>query len=151
MSDQQQPTLEWHRQLAAQTFNSVWEILDQPQRSDYDVIRMIHMAHASVYHWSYVGEAIRMARGEWQVSRVYSVAGMAQSALYHAKISLAICQGSGIGGLDLAFALEAVARALSLEGKQAEARQYILEAREAAREIPGDEDRTCFLSELDTI
>lgn len=151
MSEPEQPNLTWHRQLAADTFNGVREILAQTDRTDYDVIRMIHLAHASVYHWSYVGDAINMARGEWQVSRVYSVAGMAESAFYHAKISLAICQGSDISGLDLGFAYEALARALTLGNRIEEAQNYIDKARDTAQEIPTNEDRDYFLSELNTI
>jgi hypothetical protein len=112
---------------------------------------MIHMAHTSVYHWSYVGEAVNMARGEWQVSRVYCVAKMAESALYHAQRSLGICLHNEIGDFDLAFGYEAVARALKLSGDQKGSRHYIDLAEQAAQKIASDEDKRYFLSELKTI
>jgi len=34
---------------------------------------MLHMAHASCYHWSIIGTPLEIERGEWQVSRVHSV------------------------------------------------------------------------------
>lgn len=145
------PDLVWHKKLAANLFNSVWEILDDEDRSDYDVTRMIHMAHASVYHWSYAGEAVNMARGEWQVSRVYAVAGLPESALYHARLSLAICEHAGLGDFDLAFAHEAMARALKLSGSREEAAQYIQSAEEAAHQIRDHDDRQYFLCQLHTI
>ena len=40
---------------------------------------MIHAAHASRYHWSQVGTKANLARGEWQVSRVYTVLGRVRS------------------------------------------------------------------------
>ena len=38
---------------------------------------MIHAAHASRFHWSRAegAESVNLARGEWQCSRVYAVAG----------------------------------------------------------------------------
>lgn len=112
---------------------------------------MIHTAHASLFHWSYVGEAVNMARGEWQVSRVYCVAKMPESALYHAKRSLEICQNADIGGFDLAFGYESVARAQKLSGNPEEAEKLIVKAKDTARFIEKEEDRKYFLGELESI
>lgn len=140
--------LNWHKRLAAETFNSVWDLMEKPDRSDYETLRMIHTAHASVVHWSYVGEAIHMARGEWQVSRVYTLAGMPESALYHGKRSLEICLHNNIGDFDLAFGYEAVARALKLGGRTEESEEYLQSARKAAQDIAEEGDRAYFLSQL---
>jgi hypothetical protein len=67
------PALE--RQLAVDLFNATWQLLDTPDRSSDDDLRMIHMAHASRHLWAQVGEPVNLARGEWQVSRVYAVLG----------------------------------------------------------------------------
>ena len=152
MSDTDQPIdLNWHKSIARDTFNSVWELIEKTDRNDYETLVMIHMAHTSVYHWSFVGEAVNMARGEWQVSRVYCVAKMAESALYHAKRSLEICLQNEIGDFDLAFGYEAVARALKLSGDQKGSRHYVELAEQAAQKIASDEDKRYFLSELKTI
>ena len=50
---------------------------------------MIHAAHAARYHWSKVGTKANLARGEWQVSRVYTVLERPEPALYHAHRCLA--------------------------------------------------------------
>ena len=45
-------SLEQHKQFAIELFNNTWDMLEKNDRSDYDDIRMIHMAHTSLYHWS---------------------------------------------------------------------------------------------------
>jgi hypothetical protein len=54
-----------------------------------------------------------LARGEWLCSRVYSVLGRAEAALWHAQRCLDHCEAAGIGDWDLAYAYEALARASS--------------------------------------
>ena len=150
-NDKKTPELQWHKELAQETFNAVWELMDKADRTDYETLRMIHTAHASLFHWSYAGEAVNMARGEWQVSRVYCVANMPESALYHAERSLEICQNADIGGFDLAFGYEAVARAQKLSGNPEVAGKLIAKAKETAELIEKEEDRTYFLNELMSI
>lgn len=60
------------RKLAASLFNHVWDLMEKKNRTIEENDRMIHAAHASRYHWGNVGEPVNLARGEWQVSRVYS-------------------------------------------------------------------------------
>lgn len=143
--------LQLHRKLAAETFNQVWDLMDKTERTAEETLKMIHLAHASVYHWSFAGTAINAARGEWQVSRVYCVAGLAQSALYHANHSLEICKKEGFGDFDLAFGHEAVARAQAMLGNTAEAEKHLNLGRQAAKGIKETGDRDYFLSELESI
>jgi hypothetical protein len=143
--------LDFQKSTAVETFNAVWELMDKKDRTDYETIVMIHMAHASVYHWSFIGEAVNMARGEWQVSRVYCLAGMKESALYHALRSLSICENNHIGDFDLAFGYEAVARAHHLSGDIETAKKYIALAQQAAINIAKAEDQAYVLSEIASI
>jgi hypothetical protein len=112
---------------------------------------MIHAAHASRLHWSRVGEAVNLDRGEWQCSRVYAVLGRAEPALWHAQRALEICQSEGIGDWDLAFAYEALARASGVAGNREDVERYLAADRAAAAQIAGDEDRELLLSDLETI
>src|SRR3712207_382671 len=73
------------RRLAADLFNTVWSLLERTDRTQADDDTMLHAAHASRYHWGQVGEPVNLARGEWQVSRVYAVLGRAEPARYHAQ------------------------------------------------------------------
>ncbi|MBW5448816.1 hypothetical protein GE107_22505 [Cohnella sp. CFH 77786] len=104
-----------HRQLAADLFNAAWDVMDRTNRDAGDNELMIHMAHASRYHWGVVGTPLNWARGEWQISRAYALVGRDEPALHHAKSSLRLCHEHHLGGFDLGFAHEAMARAYALQ------------------------------------
>ena len=126
-----------HRQLGVDLFNEVWRLMES-REDDY---RMIHAAHASRFHWGEAPECKpeNLARGEWQVSRVYTVVGFPESALRHALRCLDICEAHGIGDWDLAYAYEAIARAYKTAGKEPEAQAYKKLAGEVT--IAEDDDR----------
>lgn len=136
------------RALAARLFNGVWELLEK-DRTVEDDDRMVHMAHASRYHWGEAGTEVNRSRGEWQCSRVYAVLGRAEPALHHARRGLEICQASGVTDWDLAFAYESLARASAVAGDPAAARAYIEQA--LAVDIAEDEERQLLLADLATI
>ena len=114
---------------------------------------MIHMAHASRYHWGQVPDATpaHRARGEWQISRVYSVLGRAEPAMHHARRVLDLCEENGIADWDLGFAYEAIARAYAVAGNAAQAREFTDRSLAAAEDIAEDEDRDLLLADLETI
>ena len=144
-------SLEQHKQFAIELFNSTWDMLEKADRSEYDDVRMIHMAHTSLYHWSYVGEAINMIRGEWQISRVYCSVGLLENAEYHANKSLSICLNNGIGDIDLAFAYEAFTRISALRTNEEDYRKYQALAFEASKQITSINNRDYFIGELEKI
>jgi tetratricopeptide (TPR) repeat protein len=141
------------RLLAAQLFNETWRLMEQEERTQADDDRMIHTAHASRYHWGQVPGVTQahLARGEWQISRVYTVLRRAEPALHHARRVLDICQQNGIGDWDLAFAFEALARAHAVAGDADRAREYTDQALAAAADIAEDEERDLLLADLETI
>jgi tetratricopeptide (TPR) repeat protein len=141
------------RLLAAQLFNETWRLLELESRNRDDDDRMIHTAHASRYHWGQVAGVTpaHLARGEWQVSRVYAVLGRPEPALHHARRVLDLCQENGIGDWDLAFAYEALARARAVAGDTAPARHYTDQALAAARDTAEDDERELVLADLETI
>jgi len=140
-----------HRKLGIDLFNGVWDLLTKPDRSLEESELMIHMAHASRYHWSVVGEPVNFARGEWQISRVYSVLSRPEPARYHAARCLEICQQYGIGDFDIAFAYEALARAEAAAGNREESQKYILLAKSAGDLIAEKEDREVFFRDLASV
>ena len=140
-----------HRQLAVNLFNHTWELLDKSERTQAEIDEMIHAAHASCYHWSLVGTPVNLARGEWQISRVYSVLKRAEPALYHARRSQEICQENGIGDFDLAFAYEALARAASVAGDKQSVDKYLALAKGAGEKIAEQDDKEYFFSQLGSV
>src|SRR5688500_15860283 len=112
---------------------------------------MLHAAHASRHHWGRIGAPEDLARGEWQVSRVYAELGRAEPALYHARRCRELCREHGIADWDLAFAFEALARASLVAGDNVAARDYLEQARAQGQQIKDDEDRQQLHKELATI
>lgn len=139
------------RRLAADLFNGVWRLMEDEKRTPADDDRMLHMAHASRYHWGQVGAPVNLARGEWLCSRVYAVLRRAEPSRHHAERVLALCHEHGIGDWDLAFGYEALARAYAVAGDTAEAQRVVEQARAATEDIADDDDRQLVLADLDTI
>jgi hypothetical protein len=139
------------KRLAAALFNRVWELLDKPDRSPAEADAMLHAAHASRYHWGEVGAPVNLVRGEWQVSRVYSALKRPEPARHHAERCLALCREHGIGGFDLAYAHEAVARAASLSGDRTARDLSLSEAARLAAAVESSEDRALLQSDLATV
>jgi hypothetical protein len=139
------------RRVAVGLYNAVWPLMDQADRSVRDDDRMVHMAHASRYHWEQVGEAVNLSRGEWLCARVYAVLGRGEPSLHHARRVLALCQEHGIADWDLAFAYEALARAHAVSGHRDEAQAASARAVAAAADIDEDDDRELLMSDLATI
>jgi hypothetical protein len=144
-------TREQERQVAVDLFNHVWSLLDVDERTREDEDRMLHAAHASRFHWGEVGEPVNLVRGEWQVSRVYSVLRRPEPALFHARRCLELCERHGIRDFDLAYAYEALARASLVAGQRQAVDQYLDLARDAAGRISKRDDRDLFLSDLDEL
>ena len=136
------------RRVAVELFNETRTLLDRQDRSAAEDLRMLHMAHASRFHWGEVGEPVNLVRGEWLCSRVYASLGRPEPARYHAERSLEICEANGIGDFDLAFAHEAIARALRVDGDREAAIREANVARELADGIADAEDREYFLADL---
>ncbi|MBC8508122.1 MAG: hypothetical protein ISR58_15610 [Anaerolineales bacterium] len=142
---------EMHRKFAIKAFNSTWTLLDKTDRTKEEDLAMIHMAHASRYHWGQIGTPLNFARGDWQVARVYAVLGFGVMSYKYAKSCLDLCEEHDFGDFDLAFAYEALARASQVSGDVTNASGYIRLAKDAGEAIEKKEDQEYFFSELSTI
>jgi hypothetical protein len=136
------------RQLGVDLFNEAWRLMETREDDD----RMLHGSHAMAYHWGEAPECKpeNRARAEWQVSRVYTVLGRAEPAVWHARRCLAWCEEAGLGDWDLAYAYEALARAHALVGS-AEAVEWKAKARAAGDDIADPEDREHFEEDYATL
>ena len=141
------------RTLAASLFNHVWTLLETPDRTPEQDDEMLHAAHASRFHWGEkgVGEPVNLARGEWQCSRVYSVLGRPEPALWHAQRCLAIVEEHGIGGFDVGAAYEAMARAHLAAGDRAAAANWKGRAANVLGELTDPDDREILEGDLATL
>ena len=146
-------TPEQRRRLAVDLFNHAWTLMRLPERTPEQDDELIHAAHASRHHWGEVGTAANLARGEWQLSRVYATLGRAEPALHHARRCLAYCEASpeALEDWDLPYAYEALARAHALAGETAEAERFAARARELGAQVADAEDREHLEEDLQTL
>src|SRR5437762_24505 len=98
---------------------------------------MLHMAHASRFHWGEAPEheIVNLGRGEWLVSRVYALLARGEPAVWHARRCLEHVEAAGTGDWDLAYAYEALARAHAVAGNADESARFKELAREAGAAI----------------
>jgi hypothetical protein len=141
----------FHKKMAVSLFNMVWGLLDKEGRTPDEDAKMVHAAHASRYHWGEVGTPLHFERGEWQISRVYAVLRRPEPALHHAQACLRICEENDYGDFDLAFAYEAMARALATAGSVAQSEKYIELAQQAGELIEEEDSKKMFFDELATV
>ena len=136
------------RQLGVDLFNEVWRLMETREDDE----RMVNAAHASAFHWAGAPECKpeNRARSEWQISRVYTVLGRGEPAVWHAQRCLEWCESAGIDDWDLAYAYEALARAHAVSGT-GEADAWKAKAREAGDAIADPEDREHFEEDYATL
>jgi len=146
-------TPEQRRRLAVDLFNRAWELMLLPERTPEQDDELLHTAYASRHHWSQVGTVANIARGEWQLSRVYTVLGRSEPALYHAERCLAYCESDpdALEDWDLPYAYEALARAQLVAGNEDEAKRFAAQARELGQVVADDEDREHLENDLGTL
>jgi uncharacterized protein YndB with AHSA1/START domain len=138
----------WHRFQAVEANNSVWELLEETDRTATDDEEMLQRAYASRYHWARAAGTgpANLARGAWLLARVHRELGDATVSLRYADECLAVCQEHGLVDFDLAYAHEARARALKVLGRDAEADTAWATAR--AVPVSDSEDRAILESDL---
>jgi hypothetical protein len=150
MVEESSPEARESRQLAARFFNETWNYLEKPDRSPEDDLLMIHLAHASRWHWQLAGDASNWAIGEWQISRVYAALGRAEPALFHARACLRISDENRVRPFLLGCAHEAIARALAIGGDES-AGHHLATARALAQTVADSKEKEILESDLATI
>ncbi len=151
MSDDTHITIqEAHQKFAVSLNNLVWNLLGKNDRTPQETDLMINAAHGSRLHWEIVGTEINLQRGEWLISRVYSVLNRPEPALYHAEKCLALTNEHNFVDFDLAYAYEAMARAFASQGDSEETKKYLLLATEAGEKIEADENKSLFFDDLNS-
>ncbi len=136
-------------QQAKDTFNKTWDYIDMENRTREDDLMMIHLAHTSCYLWSTCGTQLNVARGEWQISKVYSILKMGESAKVHAQRYLDLCEEHNFEAFDFAFAYESLARACKVLNE--DYKVYVEKALKYANMIDKDSDKEYTISEIENI
>ena len=122
--------------------------MDKKDRTVHDDQLMLHLAHASRYHWSFVGTPSNLAIGDWQISRVYAALNQPDLALHFAKTSLEIGEKNNLSEMVLT-ANEAMARAYAAGKKFQLAKEFLDKAKSGLRNISlDDEDRKIYSDQI---
>ena len=128
-----------------------WDLLIKKKRSEQDDLRMIMFAKSSLYHWkkSTNFQPTNEQRGEWLISRVLSILEKGETALFHAKNTIALTEKHELKDFDLAYAYEALARANATLGNTDKCKKWLEKAKEAGNLIEGKENKKHFFGDLE--
>ncbi|MES0881945.1 hypothetical protein [Roseibium sp. SCP14] len=142
-----------HKALAISLNQRIWFLLEKKDRTAEECEEMVHVAHASLWHWLQVGGPVQQQRGEWLIGRVYVVLGIAEAALRHAERTFDLTErhSAELQDFDHAYAYELMARALLLSGDHGKALDMWERAGNLGAEIQGVEDREIFQGDLRAI
>jgi len=142
-----------HREFAVSCFNQVWELLDKPLLSELEKDDMVHLCHASFWHWAQVPKhtETNLSIGYWQLARVYAVLEQGENALRYARKCMEVSLTPDIPPFYQAYAYEAEARAYAVSGLSEEAAAAMEQARLLADLIEEAEDREALLRDLNSI
>ena len=151
MSETTFDTLEAHKHFSKQCFNGAWDLIDKTNRTHDDNEQMIHLAHASIWHWSQRADCSdkNLSIGYWQLSRIYALLHDGACAIKYARICLEKTPQDDpfLAG----YAHEALARAERLLGNQAQAKKHHAEALLFAESIPDAESKQMLLGDLESL
>ena len=139
----------FHQETAKKCFNATWDYLDKVKRDAKDEQEMLHLAHASRYHWSFVGSPSNLAVSDWQISRVYAALNEPHLALHFAKSALEIMQKNDLTDI-LHTGYEGMARAYAIAKDYPSARDYINKASAQLKRATGldDEDKKIYSEQI---
>ena len=145
-------TKEEHRKIAVEAFNGTWDLIEVTHKTPEQVLEMIHLAHTSRHHWEKAGgTALNLARGEWQISHVYSLSGLGESALFHAKAYYDSVMLNEFKDFDLVFAHEALAYAYKVLNNNVLKKKHLKEAYSLIDQCEKQGDKDYCKSQLDLI
>jgi tetratricopeptide (TPR) repeat protein len=139
----------FHRESAKKCFNAAWDYLDKVKRDAKDEQQMLNLAHASRYHWIFVGTPSNVAVSDWQISRVYAALNEPHLALHFAKSALEIMQKNDLADI-LHTGYEGMARAYAIAKDYPSAKDYITKAGAQLKRATGldDEDKRIYSEQI---
>lgn len=146
VAEQPEITREIHAALAARLNGETWTLLDKVGRTPEEDDRLVQAAYASCYHWLHAGTPLHQQRGQWLIARVHAMLGQAESAVRHARRCRQLTEQHHdlMHDFDLAYAEEAMARALALAGDKDAGRRHKARACELRDAIADAEDKRIF-------
>jgi len=135
-----------NRWFAVQLNNRAWDLLEAAQRTDAECDELVHVAHASVYHWLRAGNAVNQARAMCLLGNAYSALERGPEALRYAGqcVELTEKHAADVADWDFAFAYDCQARANAAAGNRPEAESLKSKAAEYGQRIADADDQKFF-------
>ena len=114
---------EMHRRFAVEANNAAWELLARDDLDGDEAEDLMRRVYAAAYHWARAARRgpENEARAEYMIAKANWRLGRGEAALHHARRCLAATEAAGLVDFDLAYAHEALTRALLLLGRTDEA------------------------------
>lgn len=142
---------ESHKHFSKHCFNRAWDLIDKTNRTPEENQQMIHLAHASLWHWSERPDCTpkNLSIGYWQLARIYALVGDGNSAAKYARICLEKTPKED--PFLMGYANEALARAELILGNKEEAKKHQAEALLFWEGIPDAEDKQMLLRDLESL
>jgi uncharacterized protein YndB with AHSA1/START domain len=137
-----------HRELAVAVNNSIWPMLQMPERTTREGEELLRRAYTAAFHWSQTPKSTpeNEIRANYMIGKAWLALGRPKDALTYGDRMIEDCLTHRIGDFDLAYAHELRARALLALGREEEGREAV--ARALAVEVSDDEDREIVEQDL---
>lgn len=139
-----------HKQLATECFNKVWDLLENTNRTEYETEEMMHLSHASFWHWTQVTDHTEqnLSIGYWQLSRVYAVMENGVQALSFAKRCVEISKKAELAPFYIAYAYEALGRSYIVLDEISQAEETIIQVKKYTELVKVEESKKLLLADL---
>ncbi|MGA2970166.1 MAG: hypothetical protein ABSE75_10200 [Acidimicrobiales bacterium] len=134
--------------LASRLFNRCWELLEQDERSEDDVVELLTSALTSRFHWLSVGGLEQWIIADWMVARAAGVMGSSDIALRFALRAYEAARANETPDWLVASSAEGVARAYAVAGNVAEFTNWAALAGRLVEAIVDPENRGLIESQL---
>jgi hypothetical protein len=134
--------------LASRLFNRCWELLEQDERSEDDVVELLTSALTSRFHWLNAGGLEQWIIADWMVSRAAGVMGSSDVALRFALRAYEAARANETPDWLVASSAEGVARAYAVAGNVVEFTNWAALAARLVEAIVDPENRGLIESQL---
>ena len=141
-----------HQELAVETYNTAWELLDSQDRTPEEDDRVLTLAFTSRHHWDEAGGGDeQLAVGDWFIGHVAAQVGLGGLALRFSRRALDRVEAAGLEGWLRASVYEGMARANAAVGDTEERERYTALAEAALAGIDDPEEREVIEDQLRSI
>jgi hypothetical protein len=134
-----------HRWFAIEANNGAWDLVEKSSRTPAETERMLHLAHASCWHWGQIGQPINELRGWTLLTTAYVAAGWSSEAIRFGEESLKrLTEVTDATPFDRACIHGSLAAAYQLAGWTADSTREFNAADALAASLEDADDRAVF-------